>query len=150
MQKKGGYCLDGTTAFLFGLIGAILGSAIGGYLNYRGGVQVARHIEKNKVNKARRKIIYQLRYILNALKSSDIDKAASVDAIYLISEADLVDAESEKIIYFLERWKEIQFDARKSQLNSRALAVSLMKQIMNPLVEDIKIIIQKYHLAAKE
>jgi len=136
--------LEGTAVFLLGLFGAILGSAIGGYLNYRGGVQGAQQIAKAKTNKARKKIIYQLRCTLNALKSNDLSKENSSDISLLISVADLADDELEKVIQFFQHWKDIQFDSHKSQLNNNTIAIHLMKQTMIPLVEDIEVIIRKY------
>ena len=136
--------MDETAAFLFGLFGAILGSIIGGYLNYRGGVLGAQQIAKTQTNRARKKVTYQLHHTLNALRSSDLDKEISADVSLLISVADFEDDESEKIIRFFQRWKDIQFDARKSQGNNRTIAVNLMKRTMKPLVEDIEVIVQKY------
>jgi len=132
------------TAFLFGLAGAIVGNIIGGYLSYHGGIQGAQEIEKNKINQARIKIIYQLHYILNAIKICNLEQEIFTGTFYLINVADFTDDESEKITRFFQIWKDIQFDASKSQLNNSNLVRNLMNKVMDPLVEDIEMIIQKY------
>jgi len=107
-------------------------------------VGMNEQIEKNKINQARIKIIYQLHYILNAIKVCNLEQEIFPGIFYLINVADLTDDESEKITQFFQIWKDIQFDSSKSQLNNSNLVRNLMNKLMDPLIEDIEIIIQKY------
>lgn len=147
--------MDATTIFWLGLIGAVLGNVIGGYLSYCGGVQGAKQtaniIAIAETKKARKKIIYQLCYTLDAINTSNADAWVSADTFFLINEwlddlilADFADNESDKITQFLQRWKDIQSDAQESKVGNHCIEIMSIKKRMNPLVEDIEKIIKKY------